>query len=70
LQICARQSMMEGTDGKKTIRINDLAATIYLRTKGSWVRILPAAPIKSTGYVSKDRRPFAFLGDFWGTLGD
>ena len=33
-----------GTDGPNPIRINNLRQAGYLRTKGSWVRILLAAP--------------------------
>jgi hypothetical protein len=43
---------------------NMLSVTAKLRAKGSWVRILPGAPIttkKFKGLEAKTSRPFFFL---------
>ena len=42
------QNRLERT-APNPLKINMLAMAAYLRTKGSWVRILPAAPNESTG---------------------
>ena len=54
--------------------INYLALHAWLRTKGSWVRFLPAAPIKTRVSTFARANPFVFVGRlitcFWQFAGN
>src|SRR6266446_1743290 len=47
-----------------TAAINDLRLADYLRTRGSWVQILPGAPNKSGSSRKGPSAPFSFCPRF------
>ena len=59
--LCCTVVTNQGVVKIKPNEINNLRKTAELRTKGSWVQFLPAAPYESRTYIRKSVSPFFFV---------